>query len=126
METSDQDNPFESPTAASDPSASLERVVHLARLGWLLPLIGIGLFALLLLASMYVIGTSLNFFILIGIFLCLAGGILFTIYGMFWSQSYQALWPHVWGGLATNFVLMAILGGLVLLLLLAVSTSYPG
>lgn len=126
METTDQNNPFESPTEASDPSASLERIVHLARLAWLLPLIGIGLFVALLLTTIFVIATSLNFLMLIGILLCMAGGIMFTIYGMFWSQSYRALWPHVWAGLGANFVLMTIIAGVLLLMFLAVSTSYPG
>lgn len=126
MEPADQNNPFESPTAASDPSVSLERVVHLARLGWLLPLIGIGLFVVILLTTRLSIPTSLNFLILIGILLCLVGGILFTIYGMFWSQSHRALWPHVMGGLAASFVLMTVVGGVMLVLFLAISTSYPG
>ncbi|WDI42416.1 hypothetical protein [Bremerella sp. P1] len=126
MERTDQDNPFQSPTEASDPSMSLESVVHLARLGWLLPLIGNGLFLVLLLTSMLAIPTSINFLVLIVIFLSLAGGIMFTIYGMFWSQSYRALWPHVWGGLAVNFVLMAIIVGVILLIFLAASTPYPG
>ncbi|PQO25927.1 hypothetical protein C5Y96_20960 [Blastopirellula marina] len=126
MEPADQNNPFESPTAASDPSASLERVVHLARLGWLLPLIGIGLFVMILVTTRLEIPTSLNFMILIGILLCLVGGILFTVYGMFWSVAHRALLRHVMGGLAASFVLMTVVGGVILLLLFAVSSSYPG
>lgn len=126
MEPANGNNPFESPTAASDPSASLERVVHLARLGWLLPLIGIGLFGVMLLTTLFAISTSLSFLILLGVFLCLAGGIMFTVYGMFWSQSHRTLWPHVLSGLASNFVLMAIVGGAMLMLFYAVNASYPG
>lgn len=126
MEPTEPSNPFESPTAASDPSTPLERVVHLARLGWLLPLIGIGLFTALLLTTMLAISTSLNILILIGVLLCLIGGIVFTNYGMFWSQSYRALWPHVWGGLGANLMLMTIIAGVLLLMYLAVGTSYPG
>ncbi len=128
MEQADQDNPFESPTAASDPSASLERVLHLARLGWLLPLIGLGLFASILLIGMFAtfaMMTSLNFFILLGVLACLAGGIVFTIYGMFWAQSYRALLPHVTAGLSVNFLLMMVVGGVMYALLVVMSTPYP-
>lgn len=124
MARTDENNPFESPTEASDPSASLESVVHLARLGWLLPLIGMGLFVAMLLTAMFFVSTSLNFLLLIGVFLCLAGGIMFTIYGMFWSQSHRALLPHVVGGLAANFVLMTIVSGVLYLLVYVVSSSY--
>ncbi|MBA2114906.1 hypothetical protein [Bremerella alba] len=124
MERIDQDNPFESPTAASDPSVPLESVVHLVRLGWLLPLIGLGLFGAMLLTAIFVVSTSLNFLLLMGVFLCLIGGILFTIYGMFWSQSFRTLLPHVVGGLAANFVLMTIVGGVLYLLVYLATSPY--
>jgi len=113
MESIDQDNPFESPSEASNPSASLESIVHLARLGWLLPLIGIGLFVSMLLTVFLGIPTSIGFLILMGVLVCLAGGILFTIYGVFWAQTYRALWTHVTAALTANFVLMVIIGGVM-------------
>jgi len=125
MERIDDNNPFESPTAASDPSVPLENALHRARLGWLLPVIGIGLFLLLMLTELFVISTSLNVLMLIGVLVCLAGGILFTIYGMFWSQSYGALRPHVLGGLAGNFVLMAIMGGVMVSLYFWIGSPPP-
>ncbi|WDI42415.1 hypothetical protein [Bremerella sp. P1] len=125
MSSAEDQNPFESPTSVNEQDDPVESIVHLVRLAWLLPVVGFQLFLGVFLMAMFGLSTSLNFLMPIGVLLCLVGGVVFTIYGMYWARKYHSILWHVAGGLVANASLVIALGGVLYAAWLLIGMNVP-
>lgn len=127
MKPTEQENPFESPTAASDPGIREETILRHAALAWQLPLIGLGMCPILFLLSAIMIPTSLVWLVSLAIVAFFLGGFAMTLYDLLIVRSYPNVLPHFIGGIAVFYwVILFMCGGLSLVwLLIDASPNQP-
>ena len=113
MESNTPDNPFESPSAASNPGVNTELIIRRVSMAWLLPAIGIAMVPIVVACHMFATYSSLAIMLICAILFTMAAGLAMTLYGLLMIGAAPKVATHLLIGITTQvLLLLTIFGGI--------------